>query len=420
MNALYIGKGSTLRQILFKIALLIIVTGHAKLLAGERLLEVGSSENPICHLDIAGSCGGTKYRDRHPGLQCDVEGCICISFPEETSFKSLQKCSSSDEICRHWERVASHFGLGGQSSTRVLGATCNDGRRCEEMAVFTPFLVPTGTLFASPRMPNVDGFDELRVNIPAIDDDKWVSEVATGPVWQFARQLNFDTLFNGEEDSADHPDLVADGWTKMARGFLGFIAGPRHVTLKRSTKYVQPFCLMWCKRPTFQDEYLPTFNQPHVTLVNTDSKGIERCISWGVIAKGVEYELNVLILATGFLLALGGNIAPAELFGIPIAGRSGRHLKDKYGLLCPGLGGGPGSINLTIIFDLKSKYMANILKEAVDRLPDPTQLVTKPTREYSVLFACTPSYFNHKGDALLCHRGTSTGLLSVPRLSLLS
>lgn len=50
-------------------------------------------------------------------------------------------------------------------------------------------------------------------------------------------------------------------------------------------------------------------------------------------------------------------------------------------LLCPGLGGGPGSINLTIIFDLKSKYMANILKEAVDRLPDPTQLVTKPTRE---------------------------------------
>lgn len=88
---------------------------------------------------------------------------------------------------------------------------------------------------------------------------------------------------------------------------------------------------MWSKRPTFQDEYLPTFNQPHVTLVNTDSKGIERCTSWGVIAKGVEYELNVLILATGFLLALGGNIAPAELFGIPIAGRSARHLKDKYG-----------------------------------------------------------------------------------------
>ncbi|XP_014552638.1 hypothetical protein COCVIDRAFT_19320 [Bipolaris victoriae FI3] len=67
----------------------------------------------------------------------------------------------------------------------------------------------------------------------AIDDDKWVSEVAKGPVWQLARQLSFDTLFNGEEYSADHPDLVADGWTKMARGFLGFIAGPRHVTLKR-------------------------------------------------------------------------------------------------------------------------------------------------------------------------------------------
>lgn len=43
---------------------------------------------------------------------------------------------------------------------------CKKHGNSEEMAVFTPFLVPTGTLFASPRMPNVDGFDELRVNIP--------------------------------------------------------------------------------------------------------------------------------------------------------------------------------------------------------------------------------------------------------------
>ncbi|KAJ6197044.1 hypothetical protein J3E72DRAFT_420605 [Bipolaris maydis] len=84
---------------------------------------------------------------------------------------------------------------------------------------------------------------------------------------------------------------------------------------------------MWCKRPTFQDEYLSTFNQSHATLVDTDDKGIER------FAKGVEYELNVLILATGFLLALGENAAPAKLFGIPAAGCSGRYLKDKHGYL---------------------------------------------------------------------------------------
>ncbi|KAF5850560.1 hypothetical protein GGP41_010227 [Bipolaris sorokiniana] len=45
----------------------------------------------------------------------------------------------------------------------------------------------------------------------ATDDDKWTSEVVRGPGSQLARQLNFDALFNGEEYSADHPDLVTDG-----------------------------------------------------------------------------------------------------------------------------------------------------------------------------------------------------------------
>ena len=28
----------------------------------------------------------------------------------------------------------------------------------------------------------------------------------------------------------------------------------------------------FCKRPCFHDEYLPTFNRPNVTLVNTDGR----------------------------------------------------------------------------------------------------------------------------------------------------
>ena len=147
---------------------------------------------------------------------------------------------------------------------------------------------------------------------------------------------------------------------------------------------------------------------------------------------GVEYELDVLILATGFLLATGENAAPAELFGIPIVGRNGRRLKDKYGaadfatvhgiatngfpnLLFPGLGGGPGSPNSTAVFDLEATHLANVLKEAARRAPDPTQLVIEPTKQaedawtdevekralwYSVVLACTPGYFNHEGATL--------------------
>ncbi|EMD65318.1 hypothetical protein COCSADRAFT_158979 [Bipolaris sorokiniana ND90Pr] len=165
-------------------------------------------------------------------------------------------------------------------------------------------------------------------------------------------------------------------------------------------------------------------------LVDTDDKGIERCTSRRVVAKAVEYELNVLILATGFLVVMGENVAPAELFSIPVAGRSGRHLKDKYRypawhryatnglpkLLYPGLGDGPGSLNLTVVFDLESRHITNVLKETVGRVSDPTQLVIERTKEaenawveqvesrtvwYSVLLACTLTYFNHEGAALV-------------------
>jgi cation diffusion facilitator CzcD-associated flavoprotein CzcO len=526
------------------IQFLIIGAGHAGLLAGGRLVEAGFSAKGIYLVDVAGGFGGTWYWNRYPGLQCDVESYIYMPFLEETGYKPTHKYASGEEIRQHCERVASHFELRGQFSTRVLSATWNEELRRwvvrmrrehsdgKEMNISTQFLIPASTIFTEPRMPKLAGFDELRTNIPvfhtarwdfsctggsptdttlsklqgkrvgvigtgatavqvipqvarwaghtyafqrtpsycvprrqqATDDGTWAQKVATGPGWQRARRLNFDTFFDGEKHSADYPDLVADGWTQFARGFAGFIGGPRLVTPQNVEEHaralyemdvplaeqarahvrnsvvkdqataerLQPWYPMWCKRPTFQDGYFSAFNQPNVTLVDTDGKGVERCTPRGLVANGVEYELDVLILATGFLLATGENVAPAELFGIPVVGRNGRRLKDKYGaadyatmhgiatngfpnLLYPGLGGGPGSPNLTAVFDLEATHLANVLKEAARRVTDPTQLVIQPTKQaedawtddvekralwYSVVLACTPGYFNHEGATM--------------------
>jgi hypothetical protein len=63
---------------------------------------------------------------------------------------------------------------------------------------------------------------------------------------------------------------------------------------------LKPYYPYGCKRPTFHDEYLPTFNLPHVHLVDTAPRGVSEINERGVVHEGVEYPLDVLIYATGF------------------------------------------------------------------------------------------------------------------------
>ena len=63
---------------------------------------------------------------------------------------------------------------------------------------------------------------------------------------------------------------------------------------------LKPYYKMFCKRPTFNDDYLPTFTRANVQLVDTDGQGVERITEKGVVVAGVEYELDCLIYGTGF------------------------------------------------------------------------------------------------------------------------
>jgi cation diffusion facilitator CzcD-associated flavoprotein CzcO len=52
-----------------------------------------------------------------------------------------------------------------------------------------------------------------------------------------------------------------------------------------------------CKRPSFHNEYLPTFNRDNVEL---ETSPVERVTRAGVRTASQEHELDVLLLATGF------------------------------------------------------------------------------------------------------------------------
>lgn len=80
-----------------------------------------------------------------------------------------------------------------------------------------------------------------------------------------------------------------------------------------------------CKRPSFSNSYLATFNRENVTL---ETAPIQRITPEGVVVGGEEarlHELDVLVLATGFLVMEKGNVPP-----FPITGGAGQDLGEFW------------------------------------------------------------------------------------------
>merc|ERR1712228_687127 len=86
---------------------------------------------------------------------------------------------------------------------------------------------------------------------------------------------------------------------------------------------MKPYYPYGCKRPCFHDEFLPTFNLPHVHLVDTAPMGVLKINERGPVHNGKEYPLDVLIFATGF------QWMATSTFNT-IKGRDGRTLREKW------------------------------------------------------------------------------------------
>ena len=147
---------------------------------------------------------------------------------------------------------------------------------------------------------------------------------------------------------------------------------------------LKPYYPYGCKRPTFHDEYLPTFNLPHVHLVDTAPRGVSEINERGVVHDGNEYPVDVLIYATGF------QWMATSTFNM-IVGREGRTLRDKWqqegtktflGLhskgfpnlfIVSGPQGGGGSFNFTNAIEEHGDYvvwMLDTLRKAGKDLVD--------------------------------------------------
>ena len=76
---------------------------------------------------------------------------------------------------------------------------------------------------------------------------------------------------------------------------------------KATAEALKPWYMHRCKRPCYDDEYLPAFNLPNVHLVDTNGTGCHRDFSEkGPVFEGREYPVDVLIYATGFEVQVTG------------------------------------------------------------------------------------------------------------------
>ncbi len=86
-----------------------------------------------------------------------------------------------------------------------------------------------------------------------------------------------------------------------------------------SPKY--PF---FTKRPPLEHGYYEAFNRKNVTLVDAQQSPIERITAKGVRTAGAEFEVDIIVFATGFDAMTGA------LFAMDIRGRGGAGLKERW------------------------------------------------------------------------------------------
>ncbi len=270
-------------------------------------------------------------------------------------------------------------------------------------------------------------------------DPEWAASLKPG--WAFEREENFTANISGR---MPEPDLIDDGWTHihrrngaeradspddlaLAAELADFErmdevrAGIEEIVKDKATaEALKPWFGHMCKRPCFHDEYLPTFNRPNVTLVDTKGAGVDRISENGVVVEGREYELDLLIFSTGFEVTtdytrrMGFDpVGPGGLtFGEHIAngletihGLVGRKFPNLFTIST--LQGGAMPNYVTCAHE-DAINIAHILRWAIDKgatTLQPTQRAAEdwaatiegslgPFIEYNA--KCTPSYYNNE------------------------
>ncbi len=287
---------------------------------------------------------------------------------------------------------------------------------------------------------------DVRNNRPT--DPDWATSLQPG--WQTERMANFNALVSGLPQPVD---LVNDGWTDIIGKLLvrirtdgaGADLSPEGLGASMeladfdkmeeirqraqdivddpaTAEALKPWYRQFCKRPCFHDDYLPAFNRPDVTLVDTDGKGIDAITAIGIVANGEEFALDCIVFATGF--EVGTDYSRRA--GYDVAGRDGLLLSEKWAdgmetlhgmhvhgfpnlfVISPGQAG--FTVNFPHLIDEQARQIAYVVDHVlgndlatVEVTADAEAawvqtVIDKARMSIDFLESCTPGYYNNEGQ----------------------
>jgi cyclohexanone monooxygenase len=298
-------------------------------------------------------------------------------------------------------------------------------------------------------------------------DPEWVNTLTAG--WQAERQRNFHA-WAFELPVPGRPDHVCDFWTEVGRNMAAELADhdrPESLTLEQFgalrervdyrvmerlrrridaviddpsiAEKLKPYYRFLCKRPCSNDDYLPSFNRPNVTLVDVShTQGVERVTATGIVSGGTEYDVDCLIFASGFEITT----EISRRYAIDsIKGRAGLSLFDHWrggyktlhgmtshgfpNLFFTGFSQGGVAASNTAMYEQQGEHIAYVISEALRRgvaAVEPTRdaqdewcriikETAVPNSEFET--SCTPGYYNNEGggggEGIRSHLGEPYG-----------
>ena len=282
-------------------------------------------------------------------------------------------------------------------------------------------------------------------------DEEWYRNLEPG--WQKRRMENFEKQLLGLPVDAEQ-EVVEDAWlaiwgvppmdppaddsapdiaaymTKIEENDIGQMERIRArvdelVDDPEVAESLKPWYATHCKRPSFHDSYLQKFNKPNVHLVDTQGRGPDEVTPRGIVFDGKEYEVDLIIYATGF----ESLVSPARSGGFDITGAGGVTLdeawKDRvrtvHGVQAAGF---PNMFHIDLVRQAgiginqlfasteQSRHVAIVIRQLLGDDVAKIDVTEAAVQEWcdvmdeksplifnaEAIHACTPSYLNNEGD----------------------